>query len=503
LLPLLGIENGATNANQFEYDLVVIGGGSGGLAASKEAAKLGKKVAVCDFVKPSPAGSSWGLGGTCVNVGCIPKKLMHQSALLGQALSDATAFGWKFSETPVHSWETLVEGVQNHIGSLNWGYRVALKQANVTYLNEFAEFVDDHTILTTNKKSKQRQITSKEFLIAVGGRPRYPDIPGALEYGITSDDLFSLPYNPGKTLCIGASYIALECAGFLAGIGIDTTVMVRSILLRGFDQQIANMIGEHMETHNVRFLRGWIPVSLEKVEDGTPAKLLVKYKSAETGEIQEDYYNTVVFAIGRDPCTPNLNLQKAGVALSPKTGKVLTNEADQSNIPNIYAIGDVAENRPELTPVAIQSGILLAKRLYAGSKVLTDYDKVPTTVFTPLEYGCCGLSEEDAIAKYGENNIEVYHTSFQPLECVIPKRDENKCYAKLIVNKEENERVVGFHYLGPNAGEITQGFAVAIKLNATKDVFDSLIGIHPTCAEIFTTLTITKSSGVSAMKTGC
>jgi len=298
----------------------------------------------------------------------------------------------------------------------------------------------------------------------------------------------------------------LECAGFLAGIGVESTVMVRSILLRGFDQQVAGMIGEHMGEHGVKFLNGWIPTAITKLADGTngglPRLLVTAKDTAGTGSMEMEV-NTVVFAIGRDPCTPNLKLQNAGVELSSKTGKVLTNEADQSNIPNIYAIGDVAENRPELTPVAIQAGILLAKRLYAGSKVLTDYDKVPTTVFTPMEYGCCGLSEEDAEAKYGANNIEVYHTAFQPLECAVPKRDENRCYAKLIVNKLENERVVGFHYLGPNAGEITQGFAVAIKLNATKDVFDNLIGIHPTCAEIFTTLTITKSSGLSALKTGC
>jgi len=401
LLPLLGVGDAAQEAHPYQYDLLVIGGGSGGLAASKHAAKLGKKVAVCDFVKPSPVGTTWGLGGTCVNVGCIPKKLMHQAAILGQSIGDASAFGWSISEPPKHNWEALVEGVQNYIGSLNWGYRVALREAKVQYLNEYAQFVDPHTVMTTNKKGKQQQITAKEFLVAVGGRPRYPDIPGARENCITSDDLFSLPYNPGKTLCIGASYIALECAGFLAGVGQDTTVMVRSILLRGFDQQIAEMIGEHMGDHKVRFLRGYVPVSVEKIEEGTPPKLLVKAKNVETGEVIEEEFNTVMLAIGRDPCTNDLNLDRAGVALSEKTGKILTNDADQSSVPNIYAIGDVAEDRPELTPVAIQAGILLAERLYAGKSTLTDYDKIPTTVFTPLEYGCCGLSEEAAKAKMG------------------------------------------------------------------------------------------------------
>jgi len=191
------------------------------------------------------------------------------------------------------------------------------------------------------------------------------------------------------------------------------------------------------------------------------------------------------------------------VKMSSKSGKIYTNEKDQSNVSHIYAIGDVAEGRPELTPVAIQSGILLAKRLFAESQVLTDYVNVPTTVFTPLEYGCVGLSEEAAIEKYGEADIEVYHTNFQPLECTLPKRDENKCYAKLVCVKSENERVVGFHYLGPHAGEVTQGYGLGVRMGATKNDFDSLIGIHPTTAETFTTMGITKASGESAEKKGC
>jgi len=315
--------------------------------------------------------------------------------------------------------------------------------------------------------------------------------------------LFSLPYNPGKTLCIGASYIALECAGFLAGFGLETTVMVRSILLRGFDQQIAEMIGDNMTSHGVKFLRGWIPVSIVKLEDGTPPRLLVKAKQTDGEGTMEVEVNTVIFAIGRDACTNELQLNAAGVKTSSKTGKIYTNDEDQSSASNIYAIGDVAESRPELTPVAIQSGVLLSKRLFGNSRILTDYVNVPTTVFTPLEYGCIGLSEEAAIEKYGAENIEVYHNNFQPLEFTLPKRDENMSYAKLVCVKSENEKVVGFHYLGPNAGEVTQGFAIGIKLGATKHDFDSLIGIHPTAAETFTTMGITKSSGKSAAKTGC
>jgi len=489
---------------QYDYDLVVIGGGSGGLAASKEAAALGAKVAVCDFVVPTPVGTTWGLGGTCVNVGCIPKKLMHQAALLGQSISDAKQFGWELpeKETVKHNWNTMVEAIQAHIGSLNWGYRVALREKKVQYLNAYAEFIDAHTLKTTDKRKKETKITAKHILIATGGRPRYPDIPGAKDYAITSDDIFSLPHNPGKTLCVGASYIALECAGFLAGLGIDATVMVRSILLRGFDQQIAELIGAHMENHGVRFMRGQVPTKIELIEQGSPNRLKVTSVNS-LGESVEEEYNTVLFAIGRDACTSTIGIEKAGVMLNPKNGKVICDENEQSNVPHIYAIGDILDGKLELTPVAIQAGRLLAQRLYGNGTRLTDYANVPTTVFTPMEYGCIGLSEEDAIAKYGPGDIEVYHSFLTPLEVTVPKRDDNTGYAKLICVKSLNEKVVGFHILSPNAGEITQGFAIGMKMGATKADFDQLVGIHPTIAEVFTTLQFTKGSGADVLQKGC
>lgn len=264
--------------HNYEYDLVVIGGGSGGLAASKEAARLGRKVAVCDFVTPTPIGTTWGLGGTCVNVGCIPKKLMHQAALLGGARQESASFGWPETEKKESvDWAKMVEGVQNHIGSLNWGYRVALRDKKVKYLNEYASFVDTHTLKTVNKKGVEKNVTAQNFIICTGGRPRYPDIPGAKEFGITSDDIFSLPYNPGKTLLVGASYISLECAGFLNGINPGSaTVMVRSILLRGFDQQMANKVGAYMEEEGVNFINECVPYKLELQEEGKPGKIKVK-----------------------------------------------------------------------------------------------------------------------------------------------------------------------------------------------------------------------------------
>ncbi|KAK7898981.1 hypothetical protein WMY93_019834 [Mugilogobius chulae] len=469
----------------------------------KGSAKLGKKVMVLDYVVPTPKGTTWGLGGTCVNVGCIPKKLMHQTALLSQAMQDARKFGWEFDEAVKHNWDTMRDAVNNYIGSLNWGYRVALRDKNVNYVNAYAEFVEPHKIKATNKRGKETFYTSEKFVLATGERPRYLGIPGDKDYCITSDDLFYLPYCPGKTLVIGASYVALECGGFLAGLGLDVTVMVRSILLRGFDQDMANRAGEHMEEHGVKFLRKYVPTKIEELEAGTPGRLKVTAKSTETDEIIEGEYNTVLIAVGRDACTDKIGLDKAGVKVNPKNGKIPVSDEEQTNVPHIYAIGDILEGKWELTPVAIQAGKLLARRLYGGAKLKCDYVNVPTTVFTPLEYGCCGLSEEKALELYGQENVEVYHSLFWPLEFTVPGRDNNRCYAKILCNKLDNERVIGFHYLGPNAGEVTQGFGTAMKCGVTKDLLDVTIGIHPTCAEIFTTLDITKSSGGDITQSGC
>ncbi|XP_066997444.2 thioredoxin reductase 1, cytoplasmic [Anabrus simplex] len=489
---------------EYDYDLVVLGGGSGGLAASKEAASLGKKVAVCDFVTPSPIGTTWGLGGTCVNVGCIPKKLMHTASLIGETLKDAPCFGWEVPENVKHDWARMVDEIQTYIKSLNFGYRKTLRENSVTYINAYAQFCDpsDPHKLKVTSKSKSYEITARKFLIAVGGRPKYPDIPGAKEFGITSDDIFSLPYCPGKTLIVGGSYIALECAGFLAGLGLDVTVMVRSILLRGFDQQMAKMIGDHMNKHGVKFLSECVPTSVERIEEGTPGLLRVSGKLKD-GEVVSGNYNTVLFAVGREACTKNIGLAEIGVILNTDNGKVICDDEEKSSLDHVYAIGDVLDGRLELTPVAVEAGRNLAQRLYGGSTVRTDYSNVPTTVFTPLEYGCVGMSEDAAVALYGVDDIEVYHAHFQPLEFELSKRDNFISYAKLVCVKSEMERVVGFHVLGPNAGEITQGYALTLKLKATKSDFNRLIGIHPTCAEVFTTMNISKSSGAALQKTAC
>jgi thioredoxin/glutathione reductase (selenoprotein) len=534
----------AKSAGKYAYDFVVIGGGSGGLAAAKQAIKNNPslKVACFDYVKPSPQGTKWGLGGTCVNVGCIPKKLFHYSGLQHTMFEDAKALGWKLGE-PKNDWRVLVRNVDSYIRSLNFNYKKELSEAKVDYINAFASFTDPHTI-AYEIKGEQKTLTVDKVLVVVGGRPRYPDIPGA-ELGMSSDDIFWRKTPPGKTLVVGASYIALECAGFMHELGIDVSVMVRSILLRGFDQQAACQIGEYMERKGVRFIKPATPSKMERLA-GPKGPITVVWKNAETNQEETEEFDTVLWAVGRDAVIKDIGLQEAGVDV--KYGKIPTNDADQTNVAHIFSIGDCALDRPELTPVAIKAGQLLADRLFGNKKRLMDYKMISTVVFTPLEYGCVGLSQEDAIKQLGAENLVTYLTRYGYLEQAVTDKEalpttrsshfheqflwarqhankhgkpleefkqgtfeweedfrthlKQPMLAKLICDKTQNDKVVGFHYVGPNAGEVTQGFALAVKLGATKADFDELAGIHPTCAEEFTSLSTTLESGDDFMKTG-
>mmetsp|Transcript_9676 Transcript_9676/g.20026 ORF Transcript_9676/g.20026 Transcript_9676/m.20026 type:complete len:669 (+) Transcript_9676:85-2091(+) len=502
-------DDGHTKDHGYDYDLIVIGGGSGGMAAAKEAALHGAKVALCDFVKPSPKGTSWGLGGTCVNVGCIPKKLFHIGATLRESITaDANFFGissvgakpdeFMMQLPPIETesqWDVAKMNIQNYIRGLNFKYRVRLREKSVQYLNKLATFKDAHTVEVVDKKGNANEITASRFLVAVGGRPSPLDCEGG-DLAISSDDVFFLDKDPGKTLCVGASYISLECAGFLAGLGKDVTVAVRSILLRGFDRECSDRIGDYMKGHGVNFKSKVTPAKLEKVDDD---KIKVTFSDGT-----DDIYDTVLAAVGRTADTAKLGLESVNVDTNPKNRKITT-KFEQSSCPNVYAVGDVMDGCPELTPVAIQAGVALARRLFGGSKEPMDYVNVCTTVFTPLEYSCVGLSEEDAIEKYGADGIEVYHREFLPLEWSLSQaRHDSNAFTKIVVEKKSGkEQVLGMHYVGPNAGEIMQGYGVSMKTGLTYRQLVETVGIHPTSSEEIVTLQITKSSGEDAAAGGC
>uniref|UniRef100_A0A3B3SG51 Thioredoxin reductase 2 n=1 Tax=Paramormyrops kingsleyae TaxID=1676925 RepID=A0A3B3SG51_9TELE len=548
-------------SGKYEYDIVVIGGGSGGLACAKEAAQYGKKVAVLDYVDPSPKGTKWGLGGTCVNVGCIPKKLMHQSALLGGALKDAAKYGWNVPHQPSHCWATMSLAVQNYVKSLNWGHRVQLQDRKVKYFNLKGQLTDGHTVIGTNKSGKETVLTTQDIVIATGSRPKYPvhvsltravaqylflffseiqwsvdydhplhpfphllisgclhpgwiirnpntphffcqhpQVPGAVEHGISSDDIFWMKESPGKTLVVGASYVGLECAGFLTGIGLDVTVLVRSLALRGFDQQMAGLVTEHMDSHGTKFLWRRVPRKVEKLPSGS---LQVTWVETSSDREEQDTFDTVLWAVGRAPVTRALNLDAAGVKLDEDTGKIIVSANEETSVPHVFAMGDVAKGRPELTPPSIRAGRLLARRLAGVSTEIMDYDNVPTTVFTPLEYSCVGLSEAEARRLYREGGIEVYHAFYKPLEFAVAQRDSSQCYIKAVCLRDGDQRILGLHFTGPNAGEVMQGFALGVRCGATYSHLMNTVGIHPTCAEELTKLHISKRSGLDATVTGC
>lgn len=383
--------------HDYQWDLIVIGAGSGGISCAKKAAGYGKKVMICDFVKPSPQGTTWGIGGTCVNVGCIPKKLMHYTSLVGEARADMVEAGWELEVHSAHNWERMVTNVNDHIRGLNWGYKKALIGAGVRVQMKLASFIDEHTVELKDKKGKAEQATAERIVVAVGGRPLFPDVPGAKEYCISSDDLFWQPKAPGKSLVIGAGYIAMECGGFIKGMGHEVAVMVRSTPFRTFDQDMAKKIVDQMEESGVRFLNSCSPKSFEKLDSGL-IKATWNHTNEEgvTTEHTEEF-QTVLIAIGRYPDTELLNFPES---VKLNRGRVVVDDFYQTTCSSIYAIGDVIVGSPELTPVAIREGNILADHVYGGFNRKLNYNLIATTIFTPLEYSCIGYSEEKAREMY-------------------------------------------------------------------------------------------------------
>ena len=440
---------------KYDYDLFTIGGGSGGVRASRVSATLGARVAVAE---------SGRFGGTCVNVGCIPKKLFSYAAHFRDELKDAADFGWSVAE-PSFDWHKLVANKDREIDRLNGIYERLLVNAGVSIFRGKACIRGKNEIEVNGKT-----LTAKHILVATGSWPQKPDIPGA-QLAITSNEAFSLDKLPGRALVVGGGYIAVEFASIFNGLGVKTTLAYRGAqLLRGFDAELGTRLGEEMGRKGVSVL---LKKNLSKIEKG----LNVTFQDGST-----EKFDLVMFATGRIPNTAELGLEAAGVKLAAD-GAIAVDNYSKSSVDSIHAIGDVT-NRLNLTPVATAEGMALAKTLFGGTPTPVDHDNVPTAVFANPNLGTVGLSEAKARERFGK--VDIYKTAFRSLKHTMGASEE-KIFMKLVVDAA-SQRVVGAHMLGPDAGEVIQGIAIAVKLGATKAQFDATIGIHPTAAEEFVTM---------------
>ena len=442
----------------YDYDLFVIGAGSGGVRASRMAAGYGARVAVAE---------STFLGGTCVNVGCVPKKLFVYGSHFAEDFEDSTAYGWEGGERQFH-WPTLRDNKTREIERLNGIYASLLDGAGVDLIDGHARFEDVHTISVAG-----RTVTADKVLIATGGNPFVPEFPGR-EHVVTSNDMFYLDTFPERAVVVGGGYIAVEFAGILKGLGADVELLYRGpLFLRGFDGGIREFVRAELEAKGIRLS---FDTQVERVERDGDSRTV---HTAGGGRIDTDL---VLYATGRRANTDKLNLEAAGVTLHDN-GSVIVDDYFQTNVDSIYAIGDVID-RMQLTPVAIAEGMRLAANLFAGRQDAMDYEAIPTAVFCQPNIGTVGPTEEEARDLYP--HLQVYESTFRPMKHTLTGREE-KTLMKLLVNADD-DRVVGAHMVGPDAGEIVQGLAVAIKAGATKTQFDATVGIHPTAAEEFVTM---------------
>lgn len=450
-----------------DFDLFVIGGGSGGVRLARIAAGHGAKVAVAEE-------RFW--GGTCVNVGCVPKKIMVNAAEYGMWMEDAAAFGWEVTKG-AHDWATLKEVRDAEVARLSGIYGRMLQGAGVTSFDARATFLDAHALDVGGQR-----VTASRIAIATGGRAVRPEIPGA-ELGLLSDDLFTLDALPKRVAVIGAGYIALEFACLLRGLGAEVEVIFRGDLpLRGFDRDIRAAIVEAMTAQGIVMTPGTKPTRISEMGDCK----LVTLSTDFTREV-----DAVFFCTGRIPNVQGLGLDKAGVALDEK-GSIPVDAEHATNIGHIFAIGDVTD-RLNLTPMATAVGHALADTLFGGNPRKASYENVPTAVFTSPPIGTVGLTEAEAAER---GPADIYVTRFTPMRHTISKREGRKTLMKLVV-EQSTQRVLGAHMIGEDAAEIMQGIGIAVVMGATKQDFDRTIGIHPTAAEEFVTLrTRTRVAGV-------
>lgn len=445
----------------YDYDLFVIGGGSGGIAAARRATEYGAKVGLAEFDR---------LGGTCVNRGCIPKKLMVYASHFPNWFEDAKDYGWSVGESSL-DWKKMTTAVNGEVDRLNGVYQRNLDKADVTIHQGYAQFVDAHTLTIGEEK-----ITADKILIAVGGIPEKADIPG-IEHTIVSDDMFTLPQQPKRFVVLGGGYIGVEFACILNALGSQVTQIIRRpYILRGFD----NDLREHLQTslieEGLQVFDDTEVKSIEKTKEGI--KLTTKGNHEET--ITAD---VVLTATGRIPRLEKLGLENTDVEV--KNGAIAVNDYSCTTVPNIFAVGDCTD-RVNLTPVAIQEGRAFADTEFGGKNRIMSHENVPSAVFTSPEAASVGLTEQDAKAKYGDGAIDIYRAKFGSTYFSLTRRKE-KAMLKLVVERS-SDRVLGAHMVGEAAAEIMQGVAVAVKMGAKKADFDATVAIHPSVAEEFVTM---------------
>lgn len=444
----------------YDYDLFVIGAGSGGVRASRIAAGHGAKVAVAEEYR---------VGGTCVVRGCVPKKLFVYASSFAEEFEDAEGFGWTVGERSF-SWEKLIANKDREIDRLNGIYIRNLQNSKVEIFQSRAFLKDAHTV---HLVAEARDVTADKILIATGGTPFMPVIPG-IEFAITSNEAFHLEKLPKSGIVVGGGYIAVEFAGIFNGLGVGTTLVYRGEkILRGFDEDLRDALSDELPKKGLDLRVNSDIVSIARKGANLVATLT-------DGSVIEAGF--IMYATGRVPYVEGLGLEAAGVKLNAK-GAIAVDPYSQTNVPNIYAVGDVTD-RAALTPIAIREGQAFAETVFNNNPIAVDHSIIATAVFSQPELGTVGLSEADARAKYGE--LDIYKTSFRAMKHTMTGRHE-KTFMKLVVDTA-SQRVLGVHLMGPSSGEIIQAIAIAVTMGATKKQFDQAVAVHPTAAEELVTL---------------
>jgi len=450
----------------YDFDLFVIGAGSGGVRAARVAAMSGAKVAVAEEYR---------VGGTCVVRGCIPKKFMVYASEVSSQLKTAAGYGWTIGDARFE-WTRFLQDKDVEIARLSGVYVTNLQKAGAKLLHGRGQIVDAHTVEVLPKTGSDDAgtYTARRILVATGGRPVRPEFPGA-ELGITSDEAFHLPSLPKSILVVGGGYIAVEFAGIFNGLGVETTLLYRGAnILRGFDDDVRMHLADELEKRGIKVVLGCSHKSIKQMDDGRLLSTLSNDLTFETG--------AVMFATGREPYTRGLGLEKAGVGLNDK-GAIAVDAFSKTNIDSIWAVGDVT-NRINLTPVAIREGAAFAQTEFYDNPTSFDHDMVASAVFSQPPVGSVGMSEAQARQAFGK--VDIYRSVFRPMKATFYGGQE-RCLVKLVV-RQDDERIVGVHVVGPDSPEIIQMAAIALKMGVTKPQWDSTCAVHPTLAEELVTM---------------